>query len=93
MKQYGEKAFTLIELSIVLVIIGLITGGILTGQTLIAAARVRSMITQLDRFNLAVTTFRGKYDCLPATCTNPSSFGLKSPVNRVYGLNSSPLAA
>ena len=55
-------AFTLIELSIVLVIIGLIVGGVLVGQDLIAAATLRAQITQIERFNTAVNTFRAKYD-------------------------------
>ena len=41
--------FTLIELSIVLVIIGLIVGGVLVGQNLISAAEVRLQI-KIGRF-------------------------------------------
>lgn len=41
-----QKAFTLIELSIALVIIGLITGGVLVGQDLIKAAQIRSVINE-----------------------------------------------
>ena len=37
-----RHAFSLVELSIVLVILGLLTGGILTGQSLIRAAELRS---------------------------------------------------
>jgi prepilin-type N-terminal cleavage/methylation domain-containing protein len=57
--------FTLIELSIVLVIIGLIVGGVLVGQDLIQASYVRAQITQIERFNSAVNTFYGKYGMLP----------------------------
>jgi prepilin-type N-terminal cleavage/methylation domain-containing protein len=59
------RGFTLIELSIVLVIIGLIVGGVLVGQSLISAAAVRAQITQIEKFNTAVNTFRGKYGELP----------------------------
>jgi len=63
---YSENnAFTLIELSIVLVIIGLIVGGVLVGQNLIAAAAVRAQITQIEKFNTAANTFYGKYGYLP----------------------------
>ncbi len=60
-----QGGFTLIELSIVMVIIGLIVGGILVGQDLIQAAAVRAQITQLEKFNRAVNTFRVKYNALP----------------------------
>jgi prepilin-type N-terminal cleavage/methylation domain-containing protein len=59
------QGFTLIELSIVLVIIGLIVGGVLVGQDLIRAAEVRAQITQIEKFNTAVNTFHGKFGALP----------------------------
>jgi len=70
----GSKAnlssgFTLIELSIVLVIIGLIVGGILVGQNLIAAAGVRATVSQIEKYNTAVNTFRDKYGALPGDIT------------------------
>jgi prepilin-type N-terminal cleavage/methylation domain-containing protein len=43
-----QSAFTLIELSIVLVIIGLIVGGVLTGRDLISAAETRATIAQIE---------------------------------------------
>ena len=72
-----QLGFTLIELAIVLVIIGLIVGGILVGQSLISAAGVRAQITQIEKYNAAVNTFRGKYGYLPGDIPNPyaSQFG------------------
>lgn len=77
----GERAgFTLIEMSIVLVIIGLIVGGILTGQELIASATIRAQISQITRYNTAVRTFQNKYGYLPGDIPNPpaSSFGFST---------------
>jgi prepilin-type N-terminal cleavage/methylation domain-containing protein len=73
----AQRGFTLIELSIVLVIIGLIVGGVLAGQSLIAASQVRATITQVERYNTAVNTFYGKYGYLPGDIKDPdaSSFG------------------
>lgn len=60
-----KQGFTLIELSIVLVIIGLLVGGVLVGQDLIRAAGVRATISQIEKYNTAVKTFQDKYGALP----------------------------
>jgi len=60
-----ESGFTLVELSIVLVIIGLIVGGVLVGQDMIKAAEIRSTIGQIESFNTASNVFRDKYEQLP----------------------------
>lgn len=60
-----KSGFTLIELSIVLIIIGLVIGGVLVGQDLIKAAELRATISQLEKFNTAATTFKLKYGYLP----------------------------
>src|SRR5262249_1408244 len=66
--------FTLIELSIVLVIIGLIVGGVLVGQDLIKAAQIRATVSQIEKYDAAVNTFRGKYNGLPGDLSNCASF-------------------
>jgi prepilin-type N-terminal cleavage/methylation domain-containing protein len=71
-----NSGFTLIELSIVLVIIGLLAGGVLVGQTLIKAAAIRSTLSQFDQFNTAANTFRLKYNCLPGDCATATSKGM-----------------
>ena len=70
----AQRAFSLVELSIVLVILGLLTGGILTGQNLIRAAELRSVTTEFQRYNAAVMTFRDKYFALPGDMTNATDF-------------------
>ena len=62
--------FTLVELSIVLVIIGLIVGSVLAGQSLIRSAQLRSQITQLNQFSAAVNTFYTKFEALAGDWTN-----------------------
>ncbi len=68
----AQRGFTLVELSIVLVIIGLIVGGVLVGQSLIQAAKVRAQLTQLDQLDAAMNAFRAKFDCLPGDCAAAS---------------------
>ena len=65
-----KNAFSLVELSIVLAILGLLTGGILTGQTLIRAAELRAVSTEFQRYQSAVNTFRDKYFSLPCDIRN-----------------------
>ena len=49
-----KSGFTLVELSIVLVIIGLIIGGVVVGRDLIDAATIRAQISQIEKYNTAV---------------------------------------
>lgn len=84
-KQHG---FTLIEIAIVLVIIGLLLGGVLKGQELITSARVRNLISQQDGVKAAFFGFLDRYRAYPgdysaaianipgcATCTNGNNNG------------------
>jgi prepilin-type N-terminal cleavage/methylation domain-containing protein len=75
---YGSQSgFTLIELSIVLVVIGLIVGGVLVGQDLVRAAAERAQISQIEKYNAAANTFRDKFGYLPGDMpsTVTSQFG------------------
>lgn len=69
------SGFTLIELSIVLVIIGLIVGGVLVGRDLIRSAAIRAQIGQIEKYQTAVNTFRVKYDALPGDMNNTIATG------------------
>ena len=74
MKENMNRGLSLVELSIVLVILGLLTGGILAGQSLIRASELRSVTADLSRHMTAVQTFRDKYFAIPGDMTNATKF-------------------
>ena len=63
--QRRQHGFTLIEIAIVLVIIGLLLGGILKGQELITSARVRNLISQQDGIKAGFYGFQDRYRAFP----------------------------
>lgn len=69
-----QRGFSLVELSIVLVILGLLTGGILAGQSLIRAAELRSISTDYQRYVAAINTFRDKYFAVPGDFKDATRF-------------------
>lgn len=69
-----RRAFTLVELSIVLVILGLLVGGVLAGQSLIRAAELRAITREKDSYDAALSIFRDKYFALPGDMLNASDY-------------------
>lgn len=69
-----KRAFSLVELSIVLVILGLLVGGVLSGQSLIRAAELRSVSSEYSRYVAAMQTFRDKYFTSPGDMSNATAF-------------------
>lgn len=70
-----ERGFTLVELSIVLVIIGLLIGGILAAQSMISTAKITSFIAQIGRIDAEVEAFKSKYNYLPGDAPQFSGDG------------------
>lgn len=69
-----QRAFSLVELSIVLVILGLLTGGILAGKSLIRASELRAVTTEYSRYFTAIKAFRDKYFQYPGDSQNATRF-------------------
>ena len=72
--RLSRAGFSLIELSIVLVVIGLIIGSIVAGQSFIKAGELRSITRDLQRFQQVTNSFSGKYRSLPGDMNNAVSY-------------------
>ena len=68
-----QSGFTLIEIAIVLVIIGLLLGGVLKGQELINTARVRALNNTVDGITAAWFSFQDRYRAFPGDYTTAQS--------------------
>ena len=64
-KARKQRGFTLIEIAIVLVIIGLLLGGVLQGQQLIENSRVKSATNDFNGMAAAVFSYQDRYGRLP----------------------------
>lgn len=67
-----ESGFTLVELSIVLLIIGLLVGGVLQGQEMIESARVSSTAQDMKAIEAAMNNFEDKYAGIPGDIQDPA---------------------
>ncbi len=85
----AQAGFTLVELAIVMIIIGLLIAGVLKGQALITNAKVTAQVAQFKAVDAATSTFKDMYSALPgdialattrlpncAACTNGDGNGV-----------------
>ena len=69
-----QAGFSLVELSVVVAIIGLIAGGVMVGANLLAGAQIRSTYKQVEGYRAAVYAFKVKYNKLPGDMNNALTF-------------------
>lgn len=60
-----QSGFTLVEIAIVLVIIGLLLGGILKGQEMITQARIKNVINDFNGLTAAYASYQDRYRAIP----------------------------
>lgn len=87
------SGFTLIEVAVVLVIIGLLAGAIVIGRDLIATAQLMQFGSSIQSYQRATATFQLKYNALPGDMPNATKFwGTAAGGCPFYG-NATPGAA
>lgn len=60
-----KKGFTLVELAIVLIVIGLLLGMAFKGKALVDAARIKAEVNKVEKLGTAINVYYSKYDTLP----------------------------
>ena len=72
-KNSTEAGFTLVEIAIVLVIIGLLLGGVLKGQEMITQAKIKNIINDFNGVTVAVTSYQDRYRAIPGDDQNATT--------------------
>lgn len=68
-----QSGFTLVEIAIVLVIIGLLLGGILKGQEMITQAKIKNIVNDFNGITAAMNSYQDRYRALPGDENNAAT--------------------
>jgi prepilin-type N-terminal cleavage/methylation domain-containing protein len=80
--RQAQKGFTLVEIAIVLVIIGLLLGGILKGQEMIVQAKIKNVISDFSGISAAYHGYQDRYRAIPGDDAGASTrwtLGITTP--------------
>src|SRR5260370_8348307 len=72
-KRSAQPGFTLVEIAIVLVIIGLLLGGILKGQEMITQAKIKNVINDFNGITAAMNSYQDRYRAVPGDDINAAT--------------------
>jgi len=86
MMKRKQSGFTLIEIAIVLVIIGLLLGGVLKGQELINSAKVKNLATDFKNVPVFIYGYQDKFKALPGDDINAVSHVAATGVGNGNGI-------
>lgn len=76
----NRKGFTLVELAIVLVIIGIILGAVLKGQDLIASSKAKRIQKDMQGFEAMIWTYVDRTGRMPGDCNSNGVIGYTPPL-------------
>jgi len=71
--KHAQKGFTLVEIAIVLVIIGLLLGGILKGQEMITQAKIKNVVADFSGISAAYYGYQDRYRAIPGDDTGAAT--------------------
>jgi prepilin-type N-terminal cleavage/methylation domain-containing protein len=74
--KHRQQGFTLVEIAIVLVIIGLLLGGILKGQEMITQAKIKNVIADMSGVSAAMYGYQDRYRAQPGDDKNASRWSV-----------------
>jgi prepilin-type N-terminal cleavage/methylation domain-containing protein len=81
-----QKGFTLVEIAIVLVIIGLLLGGILKGQEMITQAKIKNVIADFSGISAAYYGYQDRYRAIPGDDSGSARWGMAPPASAGNGI-------
>ena len=73
MTNRNNKGFSLIELSIVLIIMGLLVAGVTGGASLIKSAQLRAVVNEFTNYRTAYNTYYAQFNKVPGSDTDPNT--------------------
>jgi prepilin-type N-terminal cleavage/methylation domain-containing protein len=77
--RHTRSGFTLVEIAIVLVIIGLLLGGILKGQEMITQAKIKNVIADFSGISAAYYGYQDRYRAIPGDDANAATRWATAP--------------
>ena len=82
----SQKGFTLVEIAIVLVIIGLLLGGILKGQEMITQAKIKNVMADFSGISAAYHGYQDRYRAIPGDDPGITRWGLTAAAGAGNGV-------